>query len=295
LSDLERYEQLRHEGLAAAQQGRLEEAEASCREALLVARGMGDDILAARALCNLASVEIEAGAGDARTAQLRDLLVRNGDDESCRLAAYHLARYYHLRKENKKALFYARIARERSRQIGSRSWLASSCNQTALLLLSESRFAEATVELERALELLPASEEAAAAHVMENLAYCRFLQGDRKEGFALCFQSLRTLRRLQGRWWAPELVLTFGYLQIRRWRRALSHGRAALAAAQARGETQTVKNALFLLGEAAHESGDSEAAHDFFARLQCEFYPEQHFLPSFLLSVNVSGLVNLKA
>jgi hypothetical protein len=116
-----------------------------------------------------------------------------------------------------------------------------------------------------------------------------------REGFSLCFRSLRTLRRLAQRWWEPELTLTYGYLKIGRSERALFHGRAALAAAESHGETQTIKNALFLLGEAANEAGDGEGAYAFFARLQRDYYPDQPFLPNFLLAVDVTGLVNLKA
>lgn len=265
--------------------------------ALEVARRGAVDSLVDRAYCNLAGVEIELGkAADTVAAQLRQILVDNRDAESCRLAAYHLGRFYELRKESKKALFYARIAKERSRQLGHRHWLASSGNQTALMLLSESRIEEAGGELEQALDLLSGEERtAAAALIRENLGYCRFLQGRTKEGFRLCFESLRALRRLGQRWWAPQLTLTYGYLQIQRPRRALIHGRAALAEAERHGETEAIKNALFLLGEAANLEGDSDAAYDYFLRLQRDFYPGQSFLPNFLLAVDVTGLVNLKA
>lgn len=291
----ERYERLRDEGLAAAKLGRFEESRALCEQALRVAEELGHTELTTRALCNLASVEIEIGRGEGYVGRLRDILVRNCDEESCRLAAYHVARYYDLRNEKKKALFYARIARERSSRVGNVAWLASSLNQTALLLLSESRFEEAAGELARALEVMPAREEAAGALIMDNLGYCRFLQGRPRDGFALCFRSLRILRRLGLQRSAPELTLTFGYLQVKRGERALRHGRLALAAAERDGDAHTVKNALFLLGEASQMAGDSAAAYDYFERLHRDFYPQQAFLPSFLLAVDVSGLVNLKA
>lgn len=290
-----RYEDLRDQGLAAAQRGRLEESRSLCREALLVAQELGDRALTTRALCNLASVDIEAEQGEAHVAPLRDMLVRNSDDESCRLAAYHLARFYDLRKQTKKALFYARIALERARQLDNPSWLASSCNQTALLLLSESRFEEASQDLDRALALLGADDEIASAMIRDNLGYCRFLQGRHEQGFALCFRSLRVLRRRQHRPWAAELTLAFGYLQIGRGHRALHHSRVALDGAEMEADRPTIKNALFLLGEAAQSVGDDDGAYDYFLRLQREFYPDQLFLPNFLLAVDVSGLVNLKA
>lgn len=276
--------------------GRLDAAHDAFRAAYEIAsRGAAEAVLD-RAFCNLAGVEIELGrAPETLAGRLRQMLVDNRDSESCRLAAYHLGRFYDLRKQNKKALFYARIAQERSRLLDNSAWIASSSNQTALLLLSESRFDEASVELERALTLLPPDDALAAALVMDNLGYCRFLQGRNEDGFRLCLRSLRTLRRLGRQWWAPELTLTHGYLQIDRGDRALRHGRAALAGAERGGDPQGVKNALFLLGEAAAKAGDEDAAYDYFVRLQRDFYPGQQFLPDFLLAVDVTGLVNLKA
>lgn len=290
------YLEQREDASGQLRDGLLDEARNGFAAALDTARRGGSPALVDRAFCNLAGVEIELGrAPETVAAQLRQLLVDNRDAESCRLAAYHLGRFYDLRKQIKKALFYARIAQERSRQLEHTAWQASSSNQTALLLLSESRFDEASRELERALQLLPAEDRAAAALVMDNLGYCRFLQGRTAEGFRLCFRSLRTLRRLRRQWWAAELTLAYGYLQVERAGRALAHGGAALAAAEREGDLPTVKNALFLLGEAANLAGDADTAYDHFARLQREFYPEQAFLPNFLLAVDVTGLVNLKA
>lgn len=287
---------LRDAATRQLQDGLLEEARQGFAAALEVARKAASAPLVDRAFCNLAGVEIELGrAPETIAVQLREMLVDNRDAESCRLAAYHLGRYYDLRKQIKKALFYARIAQERSRQLDKSAWLASSSNQTALLLLSESRFDEASGELERALDLLPAGDELARALVMDNLGYCRFLQGRDREGFALCFRSLRTLRRLGTQQGAAELTVSFGYLKIDRGERALRHGRAALAGAERDGDWHTVKNALFVLGEAAQSVGDLDAAHEYFGRLQQDFYPDQHFLPNFLLAVDVTGLVNLKA
>lgn len=289
---------LRHRETASRllDDGLLDEACEGFRAAFQVATEGGTATLVDRAFCNLAGVEIELGrAPETVASRLRQILVENRDAESCRLAAYHLGRFYDLRKQNKKALFYARIAQERSRQIDNTAWIASSSNQTALLLLSESRFDEAALQLEAALAHVQREDVVATGIILENLAYCRFLQSRVDEGFRMCFESLRMLRRVNRRWWAPQLTLTYGYLQIERADRALRHGRAALEGAESAGDLQAVKNALFLMGEAANLSGDPDGAFDYFHRLQREFYPAQHFLPDFLLAVDVSGLVNLKA
>jgi tetratricopeptide (TPR) repeat protein len=294
--DTQSYTRLRDLATQQTRDGLLDQARSGFAAALAIAERSGSAALVDRAFCNLAGVEIElGGAPETMPASLRQILVENRDSECCRLAAYHLSRYYELRKQGKKALFYARIAKERSRLLDHSYWIGSSGNQVAMLLLSECRLDEASRELEVALAHLPEDEGVAKALVMENLAYCRFLQGQMSEGFRLAFQSLRRLRKLGRRWWHPELTLTYGYLQINRGARALRHGRAALASAEGAGEVQAIKNALFLLGEAANQVGDTDAAYDYFARLQRDHYPDQPFLPSFLLAVDVTGLVNLKA
>ena len=57
----------------------------------------------------------------------------------------------------------------------------------------------------------------------------------------------------------------------------------------------SIKNALYLLGEAATLAGHQETARTYFARLQREFYPEAAYLPGFLLAVDVRKLINLHA
>ena len=60
-------------------------------------------------------------------------------------------------------------------------------------------------------------------------------------------------------------------------------------------DQDAVKNAYFLLGEAANLRADVDTAHGYFERLQTEFFPDQPYLSSLLLSVDVRKLVNLHA
>ena len=66
---------------------------------------------------------------------------------------------------------------------------------------------------------------------------------------------------------------------------------------EAGGEcTQLLVGALhFLLGEAAHLSADTDTAQIYFSRLQSEYFPDQTYLPSLLLAVDVRRLINLHA
>ena len=132
----ESYLRLRDLAVQQTRDGLLEQARTGFAAALEVAERSGSPALVDRAFCNLAGVEIELGtAPETIAVRLRELLVGNRDAESCRLAAYHLGRFYDLRKQIKKALFYARIAQERSRQLGNGAWLASSSIATWLPLV----------------------------------------------------------------------------------------------------------------------------------------------------------------
>jgi len=294
-----RYRGLRDQGLEATRLGRFLEAKIAFSQAAEVAAELGEPYRD-RAFCNLSSIDIELGADlEAIIPRLRQILVKGADLESTRLAAYHLARAYELRADYKKALFYARVARERSERTGLRAWLGSSHNQMGQLLIAESSFAEARAELEAAMELMPRDDEnvVGLASVKVNLGYCFFVQKEPLRAFPLLFDALRTLRRVgaRGLQSLAHETLCFGYLESNRLRPAVRHGLRALQLAEQEGEQQTVKNALFLLGEAANVAGDSDEARAYFTRLQKQHFPEHDFLADFLLAVDVRDLVNLRA
>jgi tetratricopeptide (TPR) repeat protein len=276
--------------------GQLAEAEAVLEAALLRAREAGDRGEIDRAFCNRASLAIELGHGEGHIKELREILLRNSDHESCFLAAYGIARAYDFSKSYKKALFYARIARDRAEVLGRREWLASAYNQIGNLLVVESFFEEASREYEQALALVPADTEIRRALYEDNLGYCYIVKGRHTEGFRLLFKSYRTLRRLAVRHTiGPRVSLCFAYLEVGRPERALKCGRPALEIAESEGQVEFIKNLLYLLGEAANLSGDVELARSYFSRLQREFYPGAGYLPDFLLAIDVRKLINLKA
>ncbi|HWN41439.1 MAG TPA: tetratricopeptide repeat protein [Thermoanaerobaculia bacterium] len=281
----------------AVETGRLEEALEILDRALVLARAHGDARQIDFVICDRAAVAIELGHGTAEVPRLREILVRNADIANCRVAAYNIARFHELNKDHKKALFYARIARDRSELLHRRDWLASSHNLIGNTLLAESFVDRALEEYERALEFMPLEPSPARARILDNLGYCRVLQGRYREGFSFLYQSLRILRRFQAERYqiSIRLDLCFAHLETGRYRDAWRHGVAALELAEKLDEPQSEKNALYLLGETAHLSGDMERARGYFARLQQTFFPEATYLPGFLLAVDVRKLVNLHA
>lgn len=294
---IEPFEQLRQEGRRAAERGHLDLAVELFDRALSWAAQEGLDDLVDRAFCGRSAAAIELGGSADAIPRLRTILMRNRDEESCFLAAYNLARAYELAKEYRKALFYARLAKDRAERLERPEWLASSHNQMGNLLLAESYFEEACAEYRSALGHLPPVPSVRQALIFDNLGYCAVVKGRYREGFRLLFQSLRYLQRISAERFTcfPHLALCFAYLEVGRYHRAELHGRAAIAVAEAAGDHQSIKNGLYLLGQAAHLAGDLPTAQRTFARLQAEFYPEAGFLPELLLAVDARRLVNLRA
>ena len=221
LADRAPYDALRDDAKEAVRVGDLVAAEAYLQQALGVAREIGDPNLIDRAQCNLATLAIERGEGPSTLPQLRQVLMKNQDEFNCYLAAYALARAHDLDQKYKKGIFYARIAQERARRLDRPERLASSHNQMGNLLLAESYFDEACAEYEQALQApeLPALHRAV---IVANIGYCRSISGQRREGFRLLFESLRSLRRLGAQPWQryAHLALCYAYLEIGRYRRA---------------------------------------------------------------------------
>lgn len=291
------FERLKEECTAATQAGELERAGEIIERALSWAREKGETRLIDNAVCNRAAIEIELGRGESELSSLRQILLKNSDPSNCRLAAYGLSRHYELAKNYKKSLFYARIHCERSELLDRQDWKASSHNQIGNALLGESFVEQACCHYEKALELIPAEPSLGRALIQHNLGYCRVLQQRFKEGYQLLYTCIGVLRRLGGDRYqvSPRLDLCFAHLETGRYRLAQRQGLAALGLAEKTDHAEGVKNALYLLGEAANLCGDTESARGYFSRLQAEFFPGSSYLPGFLLAVDVRKLVNLHA
>lgn len=294
---IDRFEGFKSRWLHELALGRLGEGAAVVAEASAWAREHGSREQVDLCTCVRIATDLELGAPGVEVAPLREILLRNGDPGNCRLAAYTLARHYELRKEFKKALFYARIARDRSVGLGRDDYEASSHNQTGNALLALSEVEEACREYERALALMPADESSWRARILDNLGYCRVLQGRSDEAYPLLYQSLAILRRLSAERYqiSTRLDLSFAHLETGRLRHATRQATVALSLAERFDDDDSIKNALFLLGEAFNLRGLEVQAESCFRRLQSDFFPDQGYLSGFLLSVDVRKLVNLHA
>ncbi|HEX4953219.1 MAG TPA: hypothetical protein VF017_07475 [Thermoanaerobaculia bacterium] len=297
---LDTFEALQARGQAAFELGHLDESAQLLSEALAWAQVQGDQRRIDLAFCNLSSVDLSrnpfATIGPETMNRLREILMRNEDAVNCRLAAYNLARAYEFRKEARKGLFYARIALDRSQQLGREDWIASSHNQIGNFLMAQSFFEEAAHEYDCALASHPQAADRQAM-ILINVGYSRLVRGDHVGGIRLLYSSLRELRRLgvrRGQMFA-HIDLCFAHLELERFADAIRHGAKGLALAEEIGEEDAIKNALYLLGEARHLSGDDASARELFDRLERDFYPDKTGISEFLLAIDVRKMINLRA
>lgn len=294
------FESLLARGLELLEASQLDRALAVYQEAFDLAETAGDETASDRAFVNLCSVRIPVLRGRLETGEvqrLREILLRGTNDDNCFLAAYDLALIYEYRNEYKKGLFYARVAVDRAEQIGNQDWLASSRNQVGNMLAAESRFDQATATYREALALVDSAEGRRRAAIQDNLGYSLIVSGQMREGLELAYRSLRTFRRLNARrdQILPHLTLAYAHLELERTRDAMTHASRALEMAEEAGEDDWIKNALYLLGEAACLAGDSQTAHGHFSTLQNRYFAHASDLPQVLMAVDVRSLINLRA
>jgi tetratricopeptide (TPR) repeat protein len=258
-----------------------------------------DQALHDRAFSNLVSVQLELELAVDRDSltELRRVLLRCNDPNTACLAAYNIARIYDLDKDKKKAMFYGQLALDHSNKPAARGWQGACLNLLGNLRLSDSQFEEACTQFERALRYADSLSEVQRAFIVDNLGYCRFVQGRPEEGFELAFNSLRTFIHAGTCDFElyPRLTLCYGYLDVKKYRSALRQGLRALEAAVRIGDVTAHKNAMFLVGEAYNGLGDQNAAWDTFEELQQRYFPDSPHIPTLLMSIDVRSLVNLKA
>lgn len=284
-------------GVAHSKAGRLQQAHRDFTMAERLAAKAQDAALADRAMVFRIAVEVELGSIHGRAALLQQVLLRNHDPEVCFFAAYNTARCYDLERAWDKALFYARVARKWSRQTERVDCMAMTHNLFGNLLLAESQFGEARDEYDVALKLMPLGPSLQRALVLDNLGYCHIVLGDFAAGFSLLYESLRMLIHLEepSRCQRPRLSLCFAYLEIGRYGHAIRQGSKALGEAHSAADETSIKNALYLLGQAHNLDGDEAAARRYFSELQETFYPHDGHIPDFLLAIDVRRILHLKA
>ncbi len=302
----EDFETLRDRGRDLVAKGSYREAAAVYRQAAQVATDAGEADLADEALCGWGAAETELGNGVEVMPELRRILLGSAVDHNCCLAAYTLARTHELEGEIKKALFYARLFRDRAEYVDREGLTGLAQNLLGNLLAAEGREAEAADCYRSALHRYEEAPPIWTAIAEGNLGYCLLsrataverLRGPRmREGLRLLYRSIRTFRHGGATQYTmlPHQDLCFAHLELKRPASARRHGMRALALAEEYRDFAVVKNCLYLLGQVAMLQRDAEAATTYFTELEQRFYPEQSGLATVLMSLDLRQVVNLRA
>lgn len=294
-----RFLELKDDLRAAVSAGRIEDAHRLAEEALAEARENGDSEAVDLSLCNRATVRILRGDKTDELPALKAVLMRNTHPVVAFAAAYAAAQEYRNRRDFKKAVFYAKVARDRSEQIAGHPGRGAALYQLGTVCLDENRIDQALDAFESARRIFVTTQpqdELALALCEDNLGYCCFLRGRSAEGFERCHAALERLTRIGAEPYTAQvhLDLTFGSIESNDLDRARQHGRRALALARAHRDELVYKNSLYLLGEASHLSGDPDEERECFDELT-RVYPEVRYLGDFLFSVDLKQVLNLRA
>lgn len=212
-------------------------------------------------------------------------------------AASALARKYsESQDERKRALFYADIARRAAEEMDDSYAQVFALNSVGLLLVIESRFAEAIDTFERALAVIALEPDQTdrlvtmRALVIGNLGGAKVLSGQYEEGIAL---SESILPLMDEAYLIAEvcLDLCFAYTELEQFKKAERFGHRALNLATIRRQ---VRNANHLLGEICIRTNRYDEADRYFD-VVASYYPDFKNVKQLLVAVDLCSVVNWKA
>ena len=243
---------------------------------------------------NKADAMIALGVTGSEVQQLPSIALRRRNLHHTLLAAYALMFKYRTSGDIKRALFYGQVALGAATEADNASWKVGVYNDLAIVSEMDSQFEKAIEYLESARELLPSVEDDAErelneAAILPNLAYNKMLVGETKEGLRMMHEVLDRIQSPSGLA-DSHIALCYGYLDLEMYDEALKYGQIGLALATSPRE---IRNAHYLVGEAAYKGGDVAAAEEHFDEL-AKFYPEFHNLKSLLFAIDLRSMVNFR-
>ncbi|HEX7152684.1 MAG TPA: tetratricopeptide repeat protein [Thermoanaerobaculia bacterium] len=284
-------EELRKAALAKVRGEEYDEALALYDEAAALAT---DEETRELITINKADAMIAMGQDGAEVHALPTILMRRRNLHHAFMAAYALMFKHRLQNDTKRGIFYGQLALNIAIEADESSWKVGALNDLGIIYETDSQFDKAIDCLEQALELVGKvadNDERTFVQnaIVQNLGYNKLLVGETETGLFLLHSVIDKVQ-------APTTLadayidLCYGYLDLEDYERARYYGSIGLELA---AETRQVRNAHYLLGEAAYKSGDTEAAEHHFDEL-CKFYPQFRNLKSLLFAIDLRGMVNLK-
>lgn len=285
----EHVERLRQAALARVDSGDIEQALIDFDTALAAA---SDDETRELITINKADAMIALDRSGPEVQALPVVIMRRRNLRHVYLAAYALAFKYRNANELKRAAFYGQIALQTAEEAGEALWRALALNELASIYDMDSKFAlaiECGQDAVAVLEQLGAEHAFRYGLALENLGASKLLNDEFAEGVAIIERALPLITAPTYRAEA-YIDLCFGYLGLRQYERARQYGELGLDCAS---ESRQIRNAHYLLGEAAYNCGDIEAAESHFDHLT-RFYPQFQNLKALLFAIDLRAMVNLK-
>jgi tetratricopeptide (TPR) repeat protein len=292
MSDLNgRIEELRQQALEKVRLEEFDEALALYDEAL----GLADDEEVRELITiNKGHALIAAERTGPEVKALPMILMRRRNPHHTFLAAYALMFTHRLTNEAKRAIFYGQIALEAARQVEQTFWKLAALNELGIVYETDSQFAKAIETFEEALTCLDqvsdlSDQTFSRVYIVGNLGYNKLLVGETREGLRLLHSVIDDIAsdHLKS---DAYVDLCYGYLDLQEWETARRFGELSLGLAS---EPRQVRNAHYLLGEAAYKMGDVDAAEHHFEQL-ARFYPQFRHLKSLLFAIDFRSMLNLK-
>ena len=287
----DRVEELRLEALALVRTGDYEEALRIYDAALALAE---DEEVLELITINKADAMIALERSGPEVNELPRVIMRRRNVRHVYLAAYALQYKYRLENDLKRALFYGQLALRTADEANEPSW-------RRIVLLELGNIYELDSQIPTAIECFEESlaigeesrqnrdRDLSHAYAVENLGYCKLLQGKIEDGLAYVHEALSMLTDPIGRAEA-YLDLCYGYLENREYSKARIYGEAALELAK---EPRQIRNGHYLLGETCYKAGDTESATFHFDEL-AKYYPQFKNLKNLLFAIDLRSMVNFK-
>lgn len=290
MSELNRIEALRQDALAKVRSEEFDEALALYDEALSLA---GDEETRELLTINKGHALIAAERTGPEVKALPMILMRRRNAHHTFLAAYALTYTHRLTNETKRAIFYGQIALEAARQAEQPLWQLAALNELGIVYETDSQFAQAIDCFEEALALTEGvggvDQSFSRTAIITNLGYNKLLVGETTEGIRLIHSAVDDIAAGHAKSDA-YIELCFGYVNLEDYETARRYGQLGLELAC---EPRQVRNAHYLLGEAAYKAGDVETAEYHFEEL-ARFYPQFRHLKSLLFAIDLRSMINLK-
>lgn len=286
-----RIEELRRQGLEKVRTEEFDDAIALYDEALALA--IDDEETHELVTINKANALIAAERSGPEVKALPMILMRRRNSQHTFLAAYALMYTHRLANETKRAIFYGQIALEAATQADQSYWKLGALNELGIVYEVDSRFPDAIECFKQALALIDTldgvEKSFSRSAIVTNLGYNELLVGETNEGLDHLHSAIDEICAAHAKSDA-YIELCFGYGNLEQYETARHYGELGLELAC---EPRQVRNAHYLLGEAAYKMGDIDAAEQHFEEL-ARFYPQFRHLKSLLFAIDLRSMLNLK-